>query len=82
MGQNPSKNRERLIEDTFDIAPLRFFDKVTNREMMYVYPHTQHWCAGWLLYRAKYGGWVTLRKATDNDVEQMSQAVIEAHHAD
>ncbi len=68
------------IEDSFDIAPLKFYDQKREQPMMYVYPDTKHWCAGWLLYQAKHGGWVTLRKATDEDIERMSAAVIEAHH--
>ena len=76
MEQTAPKN----VEDSFDVAPLKFFDNATKQEMMYVYPDTKHWCAGWLLYRAKHGGWVTLRKATDNDIERMSAAVISAHH--
>lgn len=67
-------------KEMFDVAPLKFWDNATKQEMMYVYPDTKHWCAGWLLYRAKHGGWVTLRKATGEDIEQLSAAVISGHH--
>lgn len=78
----PEKQREpEVFEKMFDVAPLKFFDNVTQREMMYVYPDTKHWCAGWLLFKAKSGEWVTLRKATQSDVDAMSNAVSEAHHA-
>ena len=65
----------------FDVTPLRFYDQRTRRETVYVYPDTKHELAGWLLFKHPDGQWVTLRKATDDDVERMSQAVIEAHHA-
>jgi hypothetical protein len=77
-GQRATISMKDLAQ--FDIVPLRFFDKATRREMLYVYPDTHHSCAGWLLYRAKHGGWVTLRKATDADIERMTEAVITAHH--
>ena len=50
--------------------------------MMYVYPDTKHELAGWLLYQHPEGQWVTLRKATDNDVERLSSMVIYAHHGE
>jgi hypothetical protein len=68
-------------ESMFDVVPLRFFDNHTKREMMYVYPDTKHWCAGWLLFKTKAGTWATLRKATDADINVMSNAVSSAHHA-
>jgi hypothetical protein len=68
-------------ESMFDVAPLRFFDNRTKQEMMYVYPDTKHWCAGWILFKTKGGTWATLRKATDVDINAMSNAVSSAHHA-
>lgn len=68
-------------ESMFDVAPLRFFDNATKREMMYVYPDTKHWCAGWLLFKTKGNTWATLRKATEADVEAMSNTVVMAHHS-
>ena len=66
----------------FDVTPLKFYDAANQREMMYIYPDTKHWCAGWLLYRHPDGQWVTLRKATGADIRSMSKMVVEAHHAD
>jgi hypothetical protein len=77
---NAQNTDKALDESMFDVAPLRFFDKRSQREMMYVYPDTKHWCAGWLLFKTKGGTWATLRKATDEDIETMSAAVISAHH--
>lgn len=65
----------------FDVAPLRFYDQKTQRQMLYVYPDTKHWCAGWILYKTTGGAWATLRKATDADIEAMSAAVIGSHHS-
>lgn len=44
---------ENQVSKMFDVPPLRFFDNRTERQMMYVYPDTKHWCAGWLLYQTK-----------------------------
>lgn len=74
----PSKSA--ISESTFDVASLKFYDQANHREMMYVYPDTKHWTAGWLLFKTKGGEWVTLRKATDEDIESLSMAVVRAHH--
>ncbi len=66
--------------DNFDVAPLRFHDRRREQNMMYVYPDTNHELAGWLLYQHPAGQWVTLRKATDDDVERLSALVRYAHH--
>lgn len=53
-----------------------------GKEMMLVYdnePRVE--MRGWLLYRHPDGQWVSLRKATDADIETISAAVVEAHHA-
>ena len=68
--------------EKFDVAPLRFYDQRRRQNMMYVYPDTKHELAGWLLYQHPAGQWVTLRKATDNDVERLSSMVIYAHHGE
>lgn len=60
---------------------ITFYDQATNREMKYVYPDTPHWAAGWILYRHVAGHWVTLRKATDDDIARINKAVVEGHHA-
>ncbi len=42
---------------------LQFYDAANDRQMLYVYPDSQHWTAGWLLYQNPGDGqWVTLRK--------------------
>jgi hypothetical protein len=61
---------------------LTFYDAATKRECCYVYPDTKHSTAGWILFRHPEGQWVTWRKATEDDLERISRAVIEAHHAD
>lgn len=65
-----------------DPMGLEFFDNATKKRMKYVYPDTKHWTAGWILYKHPEGKWVTLRKATDDDITRISQAVVEAHHAE
>lgn len=64
----------------FNVAPLRFYDQRREQNMMYVYPDTKHELAGWLLYQHPDGQWVTLRKATDDDIERLSSAVIGEIH--
>lgn len=56
---------------------LSFFDDGTKRKMRYIYPDAGHWCAGWLLVQNPSGEWMTLRKATDDDIAALSKAVME-----
>ncbi len=42
--------------------------------MKYVYPDTAHWAAGWILSNTNDGAWLTLRKATENDVSRITKA--------
>lgn len=65
-----------------DVPGLEFFDAASNRMLKYVYPDTPHWAAGWILYKHPDGQWVTLRKATEDDVSRISLAVVKAHHED
>jgi hypothetical protein len=57
---------------------LRF--EANGKEMMYCYPDSKHDLAGWILYRHPDGQWVTLRKATDQDISAMSRAVSKQFH--
>jgi hypothetical protein len=52
-----------------------------TRAMRYVYPDTDHEAAGWILWKHPDGLWVTLRKATEADIEEMSAAVSRDFHA-
>ena len=52
---------------TIDIPGAEIYDVVSGRTMKLVPPSADHWCAGWLLYQHPDGGWVTLRKATEDD---------------
>jgi hypothetical protein len=47
---------------------LRFYDVASHREMLLDYD------TGWLCYRHPDGQWVTLRKATPNDLARLSRA--------
>ena len=66
----------------FDPKPsIEFYDAKTRREMKYVYPSSTSWTAGWILVKNPGDGmWVTLRKATDRDIEAINKAVVECHH--
>jgi len=65
----------------FDVPGFEFYDQASKRQMKYVYPDTAHWTAGWILYRNPGDGqWVTLRKATDDDIKALNRAVVVAHH--
>lgn len=62
------------------LSGVEFFDTTSNRQMKYVYRDSNHWAAGWILYRHD-GQWVTLRKATKQDIDAINRAMKEAHHA-
>lgn len=53
-----------------------FYDGATKRWMKYVPPDSTHWTAGWILYRHADGGWVTRRKASEDDVAAISRAAL------
>lgn len=54
---------------------LLFIDRKTGRWMQYVHPKSGGQYAGWLLYRNPGDGqWVTLRKATEEDLEAIRVA--------
>lgn len=61
---------------------VSFFDDATKRKMRYIYPSVKHWCAGWILVQNANGGWMTMRRATDEDVASISGAIVRKHHAD
>jgi hypothetical protein len=61
---------------------VTFYDGATKRWMKYIYPDSKHWAAGWLFYKHPDGQWVTLRRASDEDVEAITAAVVAAHHAE
>jgi hypothetical protein len=63
-----------------NIPGLTFHDEGSGKNMRYIYPDAQHWCAGWLLSQKVDGGWMTVRKATDIDIAAINRAVSEAHH--
>lgn len=64
-------------EATVEPGGLKFFDVATNREMVLIYHDA--W-AGWIAYKHPDGQWVTLRKATDDDIARINGAVSAAHH--
>ena len=54
-----------------DPPGLRFTDGASGRQMKYVYPSTEHWTAGWIIYKHRQGHWV-------DDIKQLSAAVVKA----
>jgi hypothetical protein len=63
-----------------DPAGLNFYDNKSKRRMKLVY--SGHYLAGWILYKHPDGQWVTLRKATEADLNTINSAVIQALHAE
>jgi hypothetical protein len=67
--------------DPTTLHGISFYDGATGKEMQYIYPDAGHWRAGWIVAKTKGGQWETWRKATDDDIAQLNQAVAEAHHS-
>ncbi len=63
----------------YDPKGTRFYDKASGREMKYV---TEGHAKGWIVYKHPDGQWVTLRKATEEDLLALTEAVVKAHHLD
>lgn len=58
-----------------------FYDQASQREMMLCTDKFSGWYM-WLLYKHPDGQWVSLRKATQQDIDIISEAVIAIHHLD
>jgi hypothetical protein len=56
---------------------LKFYDHNSKREMMLV---TEGHAKDWIVYRHPDGQWVTLRKATDDDLHQLAKAMSATIH--
>jgi hypothetical protein len=70
------------VAEIFTPQPsVMFLDATSGREMLYVYPTSTHYSAGWLHFKGP-SGWVSLRKATWDDIERINKAVVEGHHCD
>jgi len=60
---------------------IDFFDARSGRDMRYIYPDSSHYLAGWVLFRHPHAeNWVTLRKASAEDIAAINKAVVEARH--
>jgi hypothetical protein len=59
---------------------INFYSQARHQQMRYLYPDCGHHWAGWILYKHPDGQWVSLRKATDADIAELSAAVSKAHH--
>lgn len=62
--------------EPYEPPGIRFFDRASNRAMLLVTGGPWH---GWLCYRHPDGQWVSLRLATVEDVDRMSEAVWNSH---
>lgn len=64
----------------YDPPGLNF--NANGKEVKYCYPDCERESLrGWLLYKHPDGQWVSLRKATDDDIKRINEAVVYAHHA-
>ena len=62
-----------------DPKGTRFYDLQSGREMLLVLEGPFN---GWIAYRHPDGQWVTLRKATDDDLVRINEAAVRAHHSE
>lgn len=76
--RTPSWWLKQAEPKAFEPKGYRFSDLNSKREMMLV--SEGEW-NGWLVYRHPDGQWVTLRKATEEDIHKLSQAMVLAHHS-
>ena len=69
-----SEPRRCRVSDTYEPAGTRFYDIAGQRSMLLVSEHEpREDLRGWLLWRHPDGQWVTLRKATDDDLARVRQ---------
>jgi hypothetical protein len=67
--------------DAEKFSGINFYSISMKKQMRYLYPDCGDSWAGWILYRHADGPWVSLRKATDRDIAELTVAVTKAHHA-
>jgi len=62
-----------MSEKHFDMSGMEFFDVASETEMKYFYPENDHPFAGWIAYKHPDGQWVSLRKASDQDLVRLKR---------
>lgn len=63
------------MSDIYEPQGVRFWDNASKREMLLVGDkEPQESWRGWLCYRHPDGQWVTLRKATPDDLDRIAGA--------
>ncbi len=67
--------------DPTTLHGVGFYDIHNGRAMRYIYPDADHWTAGWIVVQNPSGDWMTLRKATDEDISVINKAIVETQHA-
>jgi hypothetical protein len=63
-----------------EASGIDFWSSARRQEMRYLYPDSGHPWSGWIVFKHPDGQWVSLRKATDRDITELSAAVSAAHH--
>jgi len=64
----PTCEGSGIAINTYEPSGIRFFDAANNREMLLVQDEKAPF-NGWLCFRHPDGQWVTLREATQNDLD-------------
>lgn len=70
---------KKVLDIKIDHEPVgtRFYSGALRKQMMYC--HEGQW-KGWLVYQHPDGGWVSYRKATEDDAAELAHAISQAHH--
>ncbi len=63
-----------MSSEPYEPKGTRFHDAISNRNMLLV---SEGHMRGWLCYRHPDGQWVTLRKATDDDLRALGDTAAE-----
>lgn len=67
-----------MSNKSFDVGSLHgitFYDAKSTCYIRYICPDASHWVAGWLVRQTKGGQWITMRKATQEDIEVINRTV-------
>lgn len=65
--------------DPETLSGVSFFDGKSQRKMRYIYPDAGHWTAGWIVVENASGEWMTLRKATEEDIASINTAALRSN---
>ena len=78
-GQNRAKSAKN--PSYLNAVGMEFYDGASGYRMKCMYPDSRSPYAGWIMYQYPDGQWITLRKATADNIAQINRGVTRTHRS-